>query len=255
MESIKEDSNNVFQKKLETDERLKKVKDIFANLKRGKVLDLGCSEGDCAYMLKNMGFNVVAGDINKDVFKYGEEVKFEFCDLKSTLLFENNYFDYICFFEVIEHLRHPFQVMHEISRILKPGGFLFLSTPNILNIHSRVRFLFEGSFDFFREPILDYVKLGKFNIENMHLIPWRYHELEYLLHDSDLTVQNVYTDHAKYKFSFLSLFLMPLLKFQYRQKEKRALKKGDVDYRRINKILLSDELIFGRHLIIKSKKA
>jgi len=32
------------------------------------------------------------------------------------------------------------------------------------------------------------------------------------------------------------------------------MKKGGVNYRRINKTLLSKELIFGRHLIIKALK-
>jgi len=35
--------------------------------------------------------------------------------------------------------------------------------------------------------------------------------------------------------------------FNHGKKERRSLKKGGMDYRRINKILLSKELLFGRH--------
>ncbi len=38
--------------------------------------------------------------------------------------------------ELLEHVEHPAKVLHEISRILKPGGALILSTPFIFGIHS-----------------------------------------------------------------------------------------------------------------------
>jgi len=34
----------------------------------------------------------------------------------------------------------------------------------------------------------------------------------------------------------------------------RSKKKGGIDYARINKIMLSKELLFGRHLIIEAEK-
>jgi hypothetical protein len=49
-------------------------------------------------------------------------------------------------------------------------------------------------------------------------------------------------------------FLLPTIKLQSWQKGRWALKKGGIDYRRINKILLSKELLYGRHLIIQAKK-
>ena len=49
--------------------------------------------------------------------------------------------------------------------------------------------------------------------------------------------------------------LLPIIKFQSWQKERRVTKKGgSIDYGRIHKILLSKELLFGRHLIIKANK-
>jgi len=132
---------------------------------------------------------------------------------------------------------------------------LILSTPNILNLNSRMRFFFEGSFDFFREPILDYCKVFPSGLQNMHLIPWRFQELEYLLFKNNLLVENVYTDLMKPALKFLWFILAPAIKFASWQKERRTKRKGgSIDYRRINKILLSTELLFGRHLIIQAKK-
>ena len=52
-------------------------------------------------------------------------------------------------------------------------------------------------------------------------------------------------------FSFL---LLPILKLQAYFKCRRARKKGDMDYSRIFKILLSHVLLYSRHLIIRAHK-
>jgi len=45
-----------------------------------------------------------------------------------------------------------------------------------------------------------------------------------------------------------------MIKLQAQQKERRSRRKGDIDYKRINKIMFLKELLFGRHLIIKAEK-
>ncbi|MBM3248714.1 MAG: methyltransferase domain-containing protein [Candidatus Omnitrophica bacterium] len=233
---------------------LEAIVNIFANLPKGKVLDLGCGNGDYAKRLKDLGFEVIASDMDLERFKYHNLIKFEASNLDKPLPFPDNSFDYVLFLEVIEHLYNPDFVIEQVSRIIKPKGSLFLSTPNILNLGSRIRFLFEGGFDFFREPILDYSKAFPSGLQNMHIIVWRYHELEYLLFKNGLCAENVYTDLMKPALKFWGGALLPLLKFQSWQKERRSGKKGGVDYRRINKIILSKELLFGRHLIIRANK-
>jgi SAM-dependent methyltransferase len=233
---------------------LEEVVDIFTTLPKGRVLDLGCGDGDYALRLKDMGFDVLASDIDSQRFKYHSSILFQASNLEKELPFQKEEFDYILFLETIEHIYNPDFVMEQINMVLKPGGTLILSTPNILNLGSRMRFLFEGSFDFFREPILDYSKIFPGGLQNMHVIPWRFQELEYLLFKHGIFVENTYSDLMKPSLKFLGLVLLPFIKFQSRQKEKRASVKGGVDYRRINKILLSKELLFGRHLIIKARK-
>lgn len=46
--------------------------------------------------------------------------------------------------EVIEHLEDFRKLLREIHRVLRPGGLLVLSTPNILNLNSRLRNLWFG---------------------------------------------------------------------------------------------------------------
>ena len=51
-------------------------------------------------------------------------------------------FDGIVFLETLEHLnRWPEQVLDDIHKLLKPGGILLLSTPNLVRLSNRVRML------------------------------------------------------------------------------------------------------------------
>jgi SAM-dependent methyltransferase len=51
-------------------------------------------------------------------------------DLRSGLPFASKCVDFVYCSEVVEHLMTPSAVLQEISRCLKPGGFLLLTTPN-----------------------------------------------------------------------------------------------------------------------------
>ncbi len=230
---------------------LEKIVQVIGADQRGKVLDLGCGDGDYSVRLKELGFEVVAGDMDVKRFKYAGKIDFKVCDVTRRLPFEDGTFDYILLAEVIEHLSNPYEVMAEISRVLKKGGKLVLSTPNILNLKSRLRYLIEGCWEYFRETPLEHSQNPKEVIWNLHLMPWRYHELEYLLKYSKLRMDGHYT--SVYEGKGLS-FLVPIIKFQLNSKNKRAQKTGGMDQSRINKILLSDEILFGRHLIVKAIK-
>jgi len=58
-------------------------------------------------------------------------------------------FDVVTATEVIEHLEDFRRIVREILRVLRPGGVCILSTPNILNLNSRLRFLSFGFWNLF----------------------------------------------------------------------------------------------------------
>ncbi|HEC68755.1 MAG TPA: methyltransferase domain-containing protein [Candidatus Omnitrophica bacterium] len=234
---------------------LERVLEIMRKKRRGKVLDLGCGDGDYGNSLKNMGFDVLSADIDYDRFKYHKIIPFVRLNIDRELPFPEGEFDYVLFIETIEHIYNPDFVIGQIRRVLKLGGVLILSTPNILNLNSRLRFLFQGSFDFFREPTLDYARVFPGGLQNMHVIPWRYQELEYLLYKNNILVRGVYTDLLKHILKFPWFMLSPMIKLSYHLKERRTtIRNSGFSYKRIHKILLSRELLFGRHLIIVGEK-
>jgi SAM-dependent methyltransferase len=233
---------------------LEKVIQLMTEEERGRVLDLGCGDGKTGKRLLDEGFKVDACDMDAARFEFKQVIPFKLGNLNDPLPYANGSFDYVILMEVIEHIYNPDFVMAEISRILRKGGKLILSTPNILNIGSRCRFLIEGSYDFFREPTLDFSKCFPAAIQNMHVIPWRYQELEYLLSSKGLETKNFYVDKKKMNFYVLMLLLFPVMYLSAKNKEYRSKKTGSVDYSRMNRILLSSEMLLGRHLILSSIK-
>ena len=65
-------------------------------------------------------------------------------NLDSELPFGDRSFDYVTCLEGLEHIENPQQAMREFARVLKPGGHLIVSVPNILNIEERLKWLLHG---------------------------------------------------------------------------------------------------------------
>lgn len=103
---------------------------------RGRLLDVGCGKRPYALIYErhvelSIGTEVqfsLHGTAAADLIGYAEE-----------LPFADASFDTILCTEVLEHTRHPFQVLTELARLLKPGGHLILSTPFIYPIHEAPR--------------------------------------------------------------------------------------------------------------------
>ncbi|MBC8525987.1 MAG: class I SAM-dependent methyltransferase [Candidatus Cloacimonetes bacterium] len=110
-------------------------------------LDVGCGDGFLASNFVNK-FETYGVDISKMALNKAKNkgIRTEFVDLNTNNLpFENEFFDNISCFEVLEHLLEPLKVTKEINRVLKKGGCFIVSVPNILNIINRIHFLF-GNF-------------------------------------------------------------------------------------------------------------
>jgi len=124
--------------------------------KNGRVLDAAAGRGALTQYLVQMGFETYPIDIDPDQFMV-RGVKCFKADLNNQIPFADNFFDVVLCIETIEHLENPWQYLREVYRVLKPGGQLIISTPNITNIFSRVKYLLKGNYYLFsKQDVLDH---------------------------------------------------------------------------------------------------
>jgi len=65
-------------------------------------------------------------------------------DACARLPFADGAFDVVLSMEGIEHFEHQAGFVRECARVLRPGGWLILSTPNVLTLSARLTHLFTG---------------------------------------------------------------------------------------------------------------
>src|SRR3989344_5033938 len=99
---------------------------------RPRLLDVGCSSVEFLYAAKKRGFDSYGVELNELTAKIaqanGLNVK------RGTLedaCFESNFFDVIFLGDIIEHIENPRTLLTECSRVIKEGGTLVISTPNL----------------------------------------------------------------------------------------------------------------------------
>jgi len=127
---------------------------ILQLLPRGRLLDVGCGEGSFLSKVRSYGFEVWGIDLDKKAIETAKNF-FGLKNIYATTLdefigfcLENNIkFDLITFFEVLEHQDDPIKFIKNISKILKPKGFIIGSVPNRNRLFvNRQRFL--SDFDY-----------------------------------------------------------------------------------------------------------
>jgi SAM-dependent methyltransferase len=170
-----------------------KVLSLLASFPPGRVLDAPCGEGSVAQKMPP-GYSVFCVDIDEKYFKL-KGVPFKKVDLNGRLPFDDGSFDYVVSIEGIEHLENPFSCIREFARVLKKGGRLIITTPNIMTIKSRTRFFFYGYHDFFRfiTPDSDF-RHGQPGYEHQHINPMTFTELRYALMKAGLEVVGIHTN-------------------------------------------------------------
>jgi SAM-dependent methyltransferase len=202
------------------------------------VLDIGAGQGALSKRLQDAGAKVSACDVVPEQFDV-PGVLFRPVTSDGKLPFEDAQFDVAIAVEVLEHIDGHDRFFAEVSRVLRPGGLVMFTTPNILSLKSRLRFLFTGFFysfgplePFTRDPV------------SQHIAPFSVNRYEWMLSQHGLRLSDLQTDKIQTS-SLLLGVLVPFIRLAT-----WAQFRGSPLARRQNESVA----LYGRKLVILARK-
>lgn len=204
--------------------------------KEKKILDLGAGHGAFTKTLYEMGYeNLNACDLFPENF-YFNKIKCKKVNFTENFPYPDNSFDIIIGIEVSEHILDHEVFFKELSRILKKDGELYLSTPNILSLKSRFKFLFKGFFYSFEKlEVLNYNGLQ--HVASITLDQYNYIAIKYGFKEAEFEIDR------KQSTSLWLLFTVYPLIFTINKLKK------------VTSIHNNKDLLLGRLLFLKFKKS
>jgi 2-polyprenyl-3-methyl-5-hydroxy-6-metoxy-1,4-benzoquinol methylase len=121
-------------------ENRKHILDLIEVDAKARIIDLGCADGKFAKKLaEKAGTRDIFGAdfLEESCLKAkASGIKVHCADLNEQLPFENESFDVVHANQVLEHLPGTDRFVTEVYRILRPGGYAIISTPNLASLHN-----------------------------------------------------------------------------------------------------------------------
>ena len=218
----------------------KVIVDWFSNQPRGKLLDAPAGYGHLSMRLKELGFEVICGEIEPEIFKV-PEIKCIFTDLNRRIQAADESFDYVCCVDGLEHMTDPYRAVEEFSRVLRTDGVGIFSIPNYSNIEKRFRYFIKGSLTK-PKTVEDYKNAG-LNLFDFHNSPLTITILDFIFGINGLKIEAILRDKVKKK-QYLFYPLVLVLRIIARLSSDHSRRKNRYD------ITLRNEVIFGGNTLI-----
>jgi SAM-dependent methyltransferase len=233
---------------------LRKIREMFPQV-HGKYLDIGSGHGQLIPLVSRE-FDVVATacDYTKELMRVAG-ITVDVVDLNNQALpYCDATFDLVTCTEVIEHIEHYRHTIREIYRVLKPGGLFVLTTPNVLNLRSRIRYLLFGFFSLFG-PL--HIHESQLYLTGGHINPVSYFYVAHALSDAGFINVNASIDkRQRASILWLLLLWLPIRLFSlwavYR--EKSRYKTIDETNQRFVREINSVDLLVGRSVVVGCRK-
>lgn len=151
-----------------------------------QVLEIGCDVGATLfYIREKYPKAVIHGcDINDAPVKIAKYSMDAFVNNieEENLPFEKESLDVVIFADVLEHLHNPLKAIRYIRTLLRNGGCILASIPNLMHI-SVMRGLLQGNFTYTETGLLD----------KTHIHLFTYNEILRMFRDADYRVEHVET--------------------------------------------------------------
>jgi SAM-dependent methyltransferase len=214
-----------------------------------RILDAPCGGGALAAALAEKGFAATGADMDTEAAERLGPA-FAQVNLNEPLPWAEQSFHAVFSTEGIEHLENHFSFLRETCRILKPGGILLLTTPNLTALRSRVRFFGSGFFGRDSRPLNE---AGRHPLHHIGLATLP--ELRYELHVSGFRLVEVTHTHIKpisYIYGIYAPWMWLYTRLAFRKEKDSAQRKRNKE---ILSTLLSPAVLFGECLLLVAKKS
>ena len=211
-------------------------------------LDIPAGNGHVVGELLKRGHRAVGGDIND------AQEHFVRADIESRLPFDDASFDAISCLEGIEHVLDEVELLREFLRILRPGGILVISTPNVMNMYSRLHYFLRG-YPYQFPPGACRLLTGTEVIDRGHVNPLSYIRLRYLLESLGADIVGVAGDRSKKKILFPVLMPIAWLGRLLSRQDLDAAPTEQARMHSIRQDLGSRAIMRARSLVLTARKS
>lgn len=178
----------------------------------GGILDMGAGSGFLTRLLATSRTRGIEGlaacDITPKIYD-GGGVPFTQCNVDEGLPYPDASFDALVAIEVMEHTRSSYRVLGEIARVLKPGGVVIFSVPNVGHMLSRLSFTATGHYHMFPSPSTKPENAGRLC---GHVAPLAAQYWHYGLRWAGFSDIKLRRDRVKRSAAGLAIFFWPILK-------------------------------------------
>lgn len=133
----------------------------------GRVFEVGCGTGETLALLKHENRCTWAGGIElfsaaaaeaREKTDFLHEGSIETCDI----LLDDGSVDVLLCLDVLEHLVDPWSVLRRLNRLVKPGGLLICTLPNVRHLKVVFPLIMSGTWNYTDYGILDHTHLRFF---------------------------------------------------------------------------------------------
>jgi SAM-dependent methyltransferase len=237
---------------------------VFADKRRGTLLDIPAGAGDESRALGALGYRVCSVDLFPD--SRGATSMGTVCaDASFTFPFRDRTFDYVLSREGIEHLENQSGFSRECARVLKPGGTIVVTTPNLMHLSARASQFLTGQRNL-RRGLANEVQTLRGSagarLHHGHIFLIDYFRMRYILRLAGFDRLRVSTD--RYSPTSIALcWCAPILysasKFSLWSAARNARRKGYTETpgavaREILGHVFSPALLFGKRMIVIAEK-
>jgi 2-polyprenyl-3-methyl-5-hydroxy-6-metoxy-1,4-benzoquinol methylase len=115
------------------------ILDVLNHVDPGPLLDVGCARGHTLQAAEDLGLTATGVDISEHAVRYCGELGFSArLGTLEQLPSANSSLQIVIMKHVLEHTRTPREALREVSRVLRPGGAVFIAVPHAGYLKARM---------------------------------------------------------------------------------------------------------------------